>query len=618
MKRVRNSELVFRKVLPLMLGVVLILGVLVITGYFKPVLAFDGYPLAVRAAFQVDTDCFDDADGANDESGQKDLTRACIESASKDPIHVTWNWDITKLTGANTADGCALFDTDLNGFTDYAICNSWKLSPPVKTEGYPVLYACNDTRSDRCAGGVVTPMTTTICSIALATGIDPYKDPFLAGDSYPYDAISECYIALADVGSPQYPVNLLNVCSYPSLQPNSDPSDCVITSETKGNLEVHKDVVPDDVTTNWNISVTGPTTFTDVLTGDDTTYNKIVIPGSYTISESAGANTSPGYTTTWVCTNSAVDPAVVTSGIGKTISNLSITAGSVWDCTFTNRATADIKVTKTDSVTSYPWMKKIDTPFMYTIRIEHVYTTPAVTAENVSLVDTLDPWLDYISDRAGYAYTVKINDVDISPTPVCNWVDDAVTDGRGGTFSCANLGNLASTQVATVTFWVVPVNGAPVYSYIENGICTQNPSMQGTNPVDICNLVSVATTSVELTTTNNVDSEPADIGVPLAVELSRFEVSKVGRKGIFLQWETVSEQDVAGFNIYRSGKSEKMNRLITPDLIAALYPGELTGAVYTFIDANVKPAKTYYYWLEAIGLDGSVEIYGPVSARLNR
>jgi len=65
--------------------------------------------------------------------------------------------------------------------------------------------------------------------------------------------------------------------------------------------------------------------------------------------------------------------------------------------------------------------------------------------------------------------------------------------------------------------------------------------------VDICNIVTVATTSPEVSTANNLDSEPADIGVPLAVDLARFEVSKVGRKGIFLLWETVSEQDVAGF-----------------------------------------------------------------------
>jgi len=72
------------------------------------------------------------------------------------------------------------------------------------------------------------------------------------------------------------------------------------------------------------------------------------------------------------------------------------------------------------------------------------------------------------------------------------------------------------------------------------------------------------------------------------------------------------------FYIYRSGKPEKMNRLITPELIGAIYPGELTGAVYSFKDTSAKPNKTYYYWLEAIDLDGSVDYYGPVSARLNR
>lgn len=618
MKSEGNAVLFFRKVLPLLLGAFVIIGVLVISGYFTPVMAFDGHPLAIRAAF-ITTDCFDDADGANDEPGQKDLTRGCIESASREPVHVTWNWDITGLSGANSADGCALFDTDLNGLADYAVCNSWRLTPPVQISGYPVLYKCNDTRSDRCAGGVETTKTYgSTCWIVNGNTDFPYNDPFATGDSSPLDTVSECNIALGDVGFPVYPVNLLNVCSYPSLQPNSDPSDCVITSETKGNLEIHKDVVPDDITTNWNITVAGPTPFADILTGDDTTYNKVVEPGVYTITESAGLNTSPGYLTTWVCTNSAVDPAVVTSGSGTTISNLAIVAGSVWDCTFTNTATADIKVTKTDAVTSYPWMKKIGTPFMYTIRIEHLYATPAVTAENVSLVDTLDPWLDYISDQAGYTYTVKINGVDVSPTPVCNWVDDAVSDGKGGTFSCANLGNLISTQVATVTFWVVPVTGAPVYSFIENGTCTQNPSMQDTSPVDICNLVSVATTSTELTTTNNVDSEPADIGVPLAVELSRFEVSKTGSKNIFLVWETVSEQEVVGFNVFRSGKPEKKNRLLTAEIIGALYPGELSGAVYTFRDSTVKPFKTYYYWLEAISQDGSVELYGPISAQLKR
>jgi hypothetical protein len=404
------------------------------------------------------------------------------------------------------------------------------------------------------------------------------------------------------------------VCSYPSLQPNSDPSDCIITSDTRGNLEVRKNVVPDDFATNWLISVSGPTPFADTLVGDDTTNKRVVAPGLYTIIESPGANTSSEYQSSWVCNNLAVTPPTVISGTGRTITNLNITAASVWDCTFTNEVKVDIAVTKTDAMTSYPWIKRVGEPYKYTLQINRVDGTAGLLANNVSLIDTLDQWQVYQSNPA---YTVTKNGSPYTPPQVCTWTDDN-TDGRGGVFTCPNLGNLTSTDTLVVSFWVVPVSGVSTQNLIEYGTCTQNPSLQGTTPVDICNIVTVATTSPEVSTANNLDSEPADIGVPLAVDLARFEVSKVGRKGIFLLWETVSEQDVAGFYIYRSGKPEKMNRLITPELIGAIYPGELTGAVYSFKDTSAKPNKTYYYWLEAIDLDGSVDYYGPVSARLNR
>lgn len=522
-----KAAFVLRKGIPLVFGALLIISVLMVSGYFKPVTAFTGNQLGIQAGLMQPDDCSIDADGANDEPGQKDLTKGCIESASREPVHVSWNWDITGLSGNNSADGCALFDTDLNGLADYAICNSWRGTPPTQVNDppksvYPVLYTCNDSRADRCAGGVpttiVSPLTT--CSIVNGRNDYPYNDPFTAGDAYPLDTVSECFIGLTDVGSPTYPVNLLDVCSYPSDQPNSDPSDCVIRSRTKGNLEIHKDVVPDNNATNWLINVTGPTPFSYTLMGDDTTFNKIVTPGLYTITEAAGANTSSGYLSSWRCVNSAPVPAVVVQGTGRTIPNLNVVAGSVWDCFFTNEVKVDLTVTKTDTVTSWPWIKRIGTPFMYTIQINRVDATAGVTAFDVSLVDTLDAWLDYRSDETAYPYTVKINGVAVSPQPLCTWVDDAVIDGRGGTFSCPNIGNLGSSDVATVTFWVMPVAGAPVWNFVENGTCTQNPNLQGTTPVDICNVVSVATSSPEVLYTNNQDSEPADIGLPTAVSLA--------------------------------------------------------------------------------------------------
>ena len=37
-------------------------------------------------------------------------------------INVKWGWDDTATSGANTRDGCSLFDTDGDGFANYAFC----------------------------------------------------------------------------------------------------------------------------------------------------------------------------------------------------------------------------------------------------------------------------------------------------------------------------------------------------------------------------------------------------------------------------------------------------------------------------------------------------------------
>ena len=71
-------------------------------------------------------ECIIDTDGANDEPGQKDLTQLCRETTAIDPVEITWNWDITNLGGlGNTADACALFDTDNDGLANYSVCKAW-------------------------------------------------------------------------------------------------------------------------------------------------------------------------------------------------------------------------------------------------------------------------------------------------------------------------------------------------------------------------------------------------------------------------------------------------------------------------------------------------------------
>jgi hypothetical protein len=103
---------------------------------------------------------------------------------------------------------------------------------------------------------------------------------------------------------------------------------------------------------------------------------------------------------------------------------------------------------------------------------------------------------------------------------------------------------------------------------------------------------------------------------PTVIDLVRFEAKgKLAR--IFLKWETASESDTAGFNIYRSESPEGPfddNSKINSALIPA--KGSVTeGAAYKFVDWKVEKNKTYYYKLGDVDISGKLEQHGPVSAK---
>ena len=97
------------------------------------------------------------------------------------------------------------------------------------TEQSTRVYSCGDTRDDRCTGSVLEGTedgTPDYCSVASA-----------AGQFGGIDTQATCNISAlaADLGlSGLNNATLLNSCSYPSQQPNSDPSDCVITVANQG------------------------------------------------------------------------------------------------------------------------------------------------------------------------------------------------------------------------------------------------------------------------------------------------------------------------------------------------------------------------------------------------
>lgn len=87
--------------------------------------------------------------------------------------------------------------------------------------------------------------------------------------------------------------------------------------------------------------------------------------------------------------------------------------------------------------------------------------------------------------------------------------------------------------------------------------------------------------------------------------------------GILVSWETATEVNNFGFNIYRAEQVEGERIKLNPELImSALGPGGLEGAKYEFLDETAVVGVTYYYWLEDVPLESGVTpgLYGPISA----
>jgi len=98
---------------------------------------------------------------------------------------------------------------------------------------------------------------------------------------------------------------------------------------------------------------------------------------------------------------------------------------------------------------------------------------------------------------------------------------------------------------------------------------------------------------------------------PTAVELARFEGWPEG-PAIHIEWETVSEVDNLGFNLYRADAPDGPYTKLNEELIPSQAPGSPVGAVYVWLDETVQVGQTYYYKLEDVDIHGHTTLHGPV------
>lgn len=80
---------------------------------------------------------------------------------------------------------------------------------------------------------------------------------------------------------------------------------------------------------------------------------------------------------------------------------------------------------------------------------------------------------------------------------------------------------------------------------------------------------------------------------------------------VVIQWQTASEVNTAGFNVYRSespaGPYAKLNeRLIPPSA------NPLSGGTYRYEDVTATPGQTFYYQLEDVELNGVATRHDPI------
>jgi hypothetical protein len=100
---------------------------------------------------------------------------------------------------------------------------------------------------------------------------------------------------------------------------------------------------------------------------------------------------------------------------------------------------------------------------------------------------------------------------------------------------------------------------------------------------------------------------------PTAIELASFTATPQA-SAILLQWETATELDNLGFNLYRANMPDGLRTQLNASLIPAQNPGSPVGATYTFLDEGVQPGLTYHYWLEDVDVYGVGTLHGPVAA----
>jgi hypothetical protein len=93
---------------------------------------------------------------------------------------------------------------------------------------------------------------------------------------------------------------------------------------------------------------------------------------------------------------------------------------------------------------------------------------------------------------------------------------------------------------------------------------------------------------------------------PTAADVEKVRVKVTADNNVLLRWRSVSEAQIAGFNIQRSDAADGTFANVNTEFIPAKAPGNAKGRAYKFVDTTAVTGATYWYRIEIMHTDASV------------
>ncbi len=216
-------------------------------------------------------------------------------------------------------------------------------------------------------------------------------------------------------------------------------------------------------------------------------------------------------------------------------------------------------------------------------------------------VDVNDPLPDGVLEVCNQGTVTGTNFID-APTD-----DPDTADADDPTCTDVNIVVPTASPTPTATPTATPTETAtPTATPTETATPTATPTETATPTATPTETATPTATPTETATptatpTETVTPTATPTPPPTVVELVSFNARAVLGK-VFLTWETATEIDNAGFNIWRSLDGENFTK-VNKTLIPAK-GGDSWGAFYRYTDRDTIRAKELYYKLEDVEFDG--------------